>query len=123
VIIGVEQVAQVCHEANRAYCQSIGDFSQREWNAAPKWQQQSAIEGVKFHLQSLEAGVPPSPAASHESWLREKEREGWVYGPVKDIEAKTHPCMVPYTSLPLEQQLKDYIFAGIVEAFFLATPA
>jgi len=112
------QIASICHEANRAYCLSIGDESQPEWATAPDWQRVSAINGVRFHLTELRAGRPASPSASHESWLEEKRRDGWIYGPVKDPEKKQHPCFVPYEQLPFNQRLKDYIFSAIVQAFF-----
>lgn len=114
-------IAAVCHEANRAYCISLSDFSQLPWDAAPIWQKASALKGVEFHLSNLEAGIKPSPSASHDSWLEEKRKEGWTYGLVKDAEKKQHPCFVPYNELPVEQRLKDYIFAAIVEAFFKAS--
>lgn len=105
-------IAKVCHEANRAYCQALGDNSQPAWEEAPRWQQESAVAGVRFHLANPDAG----PEASHESWLAQKEADGWVYGEVKDPEAKTHPCMVPFSELPVEQQAKDFIFRSIVHA-------
>ena len=111
--IPVEVVAEVCHEANRCYCNSIGDFSQPLWEVAPEWQRVSAINGVSFHRANPDAG----PAASHESWLKEKEENGWKYGPVKDVEKKEHPCFVPYDELPAEQKRKDLIFTSIVHAF------
>lgn len=116
--IDVEQIATICHEANRAYCATLGDFSQPEWNSAPQWQRDSAIKGVEFHWKSLQRGAEPVPSASHESWLEEKRRDGWCFGPVKDPEKKTHPCFLPYTGLPVEQRMKDYIFAGIVKSIW-----
>lgn len=116
----IEQVARICHAANRAYCESIGDKSQLEWDEAPNWQKESAINGVKFHLTQLSAGITPKPSASHESWLKEKESEGWVYGAEKNPSLKQHPCFVPYDQLPLDQKMKDYIFSGIVAAFWKA---
>lgn len=107
----VEIIARTCHEANRAYCQAIGDNSQPSWNDAPEWQKESARNGVLFHLNG-EHG----PEASHESWLAEKRADGWKYGPVKNPETKEHPCFVPYSELPLEQKAKDYIFRAIVHA-------
>lgn len=112
-MINVMQVAAVCHEANRIYCQSIGDHSQPEWGDAPEWQRKSAVTGVEFHLANPDA----SASASHDSWLAEKERDGWKYGPVKDPEKKEHPCFVTYGALPVKQRLKDYIFRAIVHAF------
>ena len=105
--------ARICHEANRAYCLTLGDESQPSWEDAPDWQKESAVNGVQFHLDNPGAG----PAASHENWLQEKEAAGWTYGEVKDPEAKTHPCYLPYLELPVEQRLKDSLFIAIVDAF------
>jgi hypothetical protein len=113
-----EQIARIAHETNRAYCESIGDLSQLPWDAAPEWQQQSALSGVTFHLENLAAGVEPSPSASHDAWLKDKAEAGWTYGLVKDVERKRHPCFVPYDQLPAEQRMKDYLFAAICGAFF-----
>lgn len=111
-VFGVVAIAQIAHEANRAYCVSIGDHSQQEWDASPEWQRHSAIDGVVFHLENPEAG----DAASHDNWLRAKVKDGWVYGSVKDPDKKQHPCMVPFTALPPEQQKKDALFRAIVHA-------
>lgn len=110
--IDIDMTARICHEANRAYCAAIGDHSQPAWDDAPEWQRDSARNGVVFHFENPDDG----PAGSHENWMKVKEADGWVYGPVKDPEAKTHPCMVPYSELPREQRLKDYIFVAIVHA-------
>lgn len=112
----VHSIAQVAHEANRAYCLTLGDTSQLPWYDAPDWQRESAIKGVAFHLAEHAAGRTPSPSASHDSWLAEKRAAGWTYGPVKNPDAKQHPCFVPYDELPLEQQKKDALFGAIVNA-------
>jgi hypothetical protein len=111
-----EAIARLCHEVNRAYCLSIGDDSQPRWENAPEWQKKSAIIGVEFHLNN-----ETTPEQSHESWLKDKIADGWVYGEVKDPEKKTHPCMVPYDQLPVEQRTKDYLFKSIVDAHKQAT--
>jgi len=107
----VARIAKVCHEANRAYCYSLGDRSQPAWEAAPEWQRESARAGVIFHMTG-----DHGPEASHESWMAQKKAEGWTYGPVKNPERKEHPCMLPYIGLPLQQVSKDHIFRGIVHA-------
>ena len=108
----VERIARVAHEVNRAYCESLGDLSQQPWGLAPKWQRESARLGVYFHMANPDAG----PEASHESWASEKLANGWVYGPLKDPIAKTHPCLVPFNELPQEQQAKDFLFRAVVHA-------
>jgi hypothetical protein len=104
------EVAKICHEVNRAYCKALGDNSQVPWEEAPEWQKRSAVNGVLMHASNPDAG----PEATHVSWMCQKETEGWVYGDSKDAVALTHPCMVPFSELPVEQQAKDYIFKEIV---------
>lgn len=116
--MNIEQIAKIAHETNRSYCQSIGDDTQPTWELAPDWQKQSAIKGVEFHIGSHANGITPSPSASHESWLAEKEIAGWKYGTIKDPVKKEHPCFLPYDDLPLEQKMKDYLFGAIVATFY-----
>lgn len=117
----VEAIAKACHEANRAYCQSIGDNSQPAWDDAPQWQKDSAINGVKFHLANPNSG----PSASHDNWMREKVEAGWVYGPEKNPNANppTHPCLVPYDQLPEQQRHKDALFIETIHKMIDAMPA
>jgi len=105
-------IARVAHEVNRAYCESLGDHSQARWEDAPAWQKTSAEAGVLFIKQNPDA----LPSASHDSWLKQKSQEGWVYGPVKNVESKEHPCFVPYDELPTEQKTKDYLFGAVARS-------
>lgn len=102
----IEDVAETCHEINRTLCRRLGDNSQVPWGDAPDWQRKSAIGGVR----NIADGKVQRPKDSHESWLAEKEADGWVYGKDKDATNKTHPCMVSFDELPCEQQLKDVLF-------------
>ena len=108
-----EEIAKICHQANKAYCETLGDLSQVDWADAPEWQKESAILGVKFNFDNPEAPA----SASHDSWLNHKINTGWIYGEIKDVEKKQHPCCVLYEQLPREQQKKDYLFKAIVKTF------
>ena len=108
----IEDIAKVAHEVNKAYCEALGDASQVDWADAPDWQKESAMLGVKFHIENPNAG----PQASHESWMNQKVNDGWVYGAKKDADAKTHHCIVPFNDLPVEQQAKDFIFRQAVHS-------
>ena len=108
----IEAIASIAHATNKAYCETIRDFSQPNWSVAPKWQKDSAIDGVRHTLENPES----TPEDSHKTRLKLKESEGWVYGPVKDAKAKTHHCMVPYSKLPEEQRIKDALFQAVVRA-------
>ena len=116
----VVAIAKVCHEANRAWSDHLGDEPQPKWEDATDWQRSSTIHGVEFHWSALKYGAQTSPRQSHVNWLKEMEALGWKYGPVKDPEKREHPCFVPWEELPEAQRVKDYLFLSIVEAFFRA---
>ena len=105
-------IARVAHEINQAYCQALGDTSQLPWDDAPKWQQETVLAGVNYHINHPNA----TPQDSHESWLTHKLADGWRYGMIKDATLKLHPCMVPFSQLPVAQKAKDYIFKAVVWA-------
>ena len=107
----INLIARVCHQANKAWCESEGDNSQKDWVEAEQWQRDSAINGVKFRLDNPEA----APSAQHDSWSAEKITDGWKYGRIKDANKKEHPCLVPFEQLPLFQQKKDKLFGAIVD--------
>lgn len=111
-MLTIAQIAEVCYEANRAYCRAIGDNSQPPWEQAANWQRISNMNGVNFIEQNPQA----SASASHDSWLAEKTSSGWIFGKVKDPDKKEHPCCVPYDALPEEQKRKDYLFGAIVRS-------
>lgn len=119
--MNIQDIARICHEANRAYCKVHGNHSQVYWDKADEWQRRSAVVGVQFRLENP-TGTTES---QHSSWLESKQKEGWTYGPKYDAKAKTHPCMVPYKDLPTFQQAKDALFVGIVDALapYLNKPA
>jgi len=107
-----EEIAKVCHEANKAFCEALGDMSQKHWDEAEEWQRDSAVKGVLFAIDN-----PDAPASSqHDAWSADKFKDGWKFGPVKDAEKKEHPCLVPFEQLPLTQQAKDTLFKSVVSA-------
>ena len=108
--MNIDDIAETCHEANRALQRQYGEQVSPPWSASPAWVKESARAGV------LSAINGATPEELHQAWSDHKLAEGWVYGKEKDGIAKTHPCLVPYHELPLEQQAKDYVFAAIVRA-------
>lgn len=108
----ISEIAAVCHAVNRAYCQSIGDHSQVQWEFATPEIQTSMVRGVVAVLRDPEI----TPEELHQKWMEAKAEDGWHYGPIKDADKKTHPCMVAYSLLPSDQRTKDYLFRATVKA-------
>lgn len=49
----------------------------------------------------------------HDVWAAGRIREGWRYGPQRDDERKTHPCLVAFEDLPESE--KEYDRATAIE--------
>lgn len=107
----VTEIAQVVHEIQQAFCESLGDNSLPGWYEAGEMQR-NTINGVEFLLFNPEAGH----GASHEAWREDKIESGWTYGPVKDWDKKQHPSLVPFYVLPLIEQQKDVLFVQTVRS-------
>jgi hypothetical protein len=111
------EIAAVCHEANRRLTVIVQDVPvQPPWEDCGADMQASSVRGVEFALANPDA--PPS--AQHDAWMNERLGQGWRLGPVKNVETKEHPALVPYGQLPLGVQHKDALFKAIVAAL---TPA
>ncbi len=108
-----EEIAEVCHEAYRAYCASIGDNSQKSWKAITPRERSNTLDAIYWLLDNPKA----TGKKMHDAWVRNKKNCGWKYGPVKSEENKTHPCMVPYDKLGPRQKKKDDIFITITKGF------
>lgn len=109
----IDDIARVCHEANRVLQIVQDDPSipvSEPWLDLDEETKQSACVGVRGILDGNDA------RESHATWMQFKLDNGWTLGSVKDHEAKTHPLLVPYDQLPEEQQLKDHLFQAIVLA-------
>jgi len=105
-------IAKAVHAVNAAYSLALGDDSHKSWDETSEQIQNSAIAGVEFTLDNPDAPV----SAQHDAWTEHKLADGWVYGEEKSEELKTHPCLVPFNELPVEQQAKDFIFRAVVKS-------
>lgn len=55
------------------------------------------------------------PVAAHDSWWQAYIDLGWEYGPVRDVEKKQHPDMVPFEELGWEERIKDAVYIALNE--------
>jgi hypothetical protein len=97
----IEQIARMCHQTNKAWCELNGDNSQKSGTKHNNGKE-TAIKGVEFKLDNPDAGHD----AQHNAWMADKIADGWVYGEEKDEMLKTHHCIVAFEKLPEFQQKK-----------------
>lgn len=107
----IRQIAQVMHEAVRAWQKANGQASAPSWSRAPRWMKTSSAEAVTWRIANPDA--PPS--AQHDQWMAEKKAAGWRWGEVKDGVKKTHPLLVPYKKLPAVERQKDALVAAVID--------
>jgi hypothetical protein len=104
-------IATVAHAMNAAVQAALGQKVE-SWGSVPEEIRQSMIAGVTYNLDNPDV----TPEQGHEAWRKYRAAQGWVYGEIKDLEAKTHPNMVPFDELPIQERLKDHLFRAAVHA-------
>lgn len=57
--------------------------------------------------KELEALVEQMSKNVHEVWAETRIKQGWTYGPERNDELKTHPCLIPYEELPEDEKEYD----------------
>lgn len=117
----IEQIARMAHEVQRQWCRMLGDFSHGQWNEATESKRASAIARVEYAVEYKGPNWRESfrcydPRDQHDRWMLLKLRDGWRYGPIKDVVNKIHPCLLPWDDLPPEQRIKDIFFVEVVRA-------
>ena len=108
-----EDIARVCHEANRALTHLLQDVPMQPWwDEIDPDMRASVIKGVEYALEHVEA----TPEDMHRAWCDERRRQGWTYGETKDPIAKTHPALKDFADLPPGVRSKDAVFRAIIKA-------
>lgn len=110
----VIQIAEACHESNRAWCEQEGLTVAEPWEDLHLDQQSSVINGVFTVLDRPDI----SPGNMHAAWCEAKIAAGWTFAMAPtDYEAKTHANLVDYDALPEAERYKDISFIQTVRNF------
>lgn len=104
------KIARICHEAHKALCNALGEFGIESWGRLSRPRRDVCIGSVEAMIASPKV----TSEMSHQMWLDHMVSTGWKYGPEKNPDLKEHPCIVPFSELPIEQKKKDELFAAIV---------
>jgi hypothetical protein len=108
----IQRIAQVTHEAMRAWQKANGQAPAPPWSRAPKWMKEASVASVTWRINNPNA----TASAQHDQWMAQKTADGWKFGKTKDAKKKTHPMMTPYRSLPVFEQRKDALVNAVVDA-------
>lgn len=66
------------------------------------------VDTSDIHLtEDMEQLVEEIARNVHEVWAQSRLAQGWVYGPTRSDELKTHPCLIPYDDLPEAEKQYD----------------
>jgi len=135
-----EVMAQAVHEAYRReqiHNVAAEDPAMAEWrklNEGYKNSNRQQVDHIVEKLSMVNCEVVPAKGGDdrpelmpdeiemlarfeHGRWMVEKLANGWRYGPKKNMEKKTHPCLVPWHKLPPREQDKDYQAARKIPSF------
>jgi len=55
----------------------------------------------------LEALTEKLAENAHDNWAKQRMKDGWTYGPVRDDKARKHPDLIPYAELPESEKEYD----------------
>jgi hypothetical protein len=97
-----EQLAETFRRSNRDLAHSIG-AKLRRINCAIEPMADWDAPVFTFAPEELELLAQ----LEHERWSTDRLRDGWIYGPVRDVEKKTHPDLLPWDDLSETVREKD----------------
>lgn len=103
-------IVQVAYEINKAFCESLGDFSNKPWLEVSEEVLKSNSMLVAVVLKHPEI----TPEDIHNVWSLSRLTSGWTLGEEKDTIKKTHPSLKDFKDLSETERAKDFIFKQVV---------
>jgi len=104
--------AKAAHCAVQAINEAFGLYKLPQWMLCNDWYKASFTRNVEAYLYHA---YPVRKVHAH--WVRRMESQGWVVGETRCREQKTHPMLVSFNDLPIEEKLKLKQMRAVVMAF------
>lgn len=96
-----EDLARICHEAHLALRIGLNaSADDMHFDALPQWRKDMVTRQVRLFREGK------GPREVHQAWIETMTAQGWRYGTSRNLIQKTHPDMVPYDQLPVEEKAK-----------------
>ena len=105
------EVAKECHIANNNLMVANSEIPNPvDWNDLDTHTKHMNIESVKKIYDN------PNITAKdiHDEWMKNKIKDGWKYGDVKDANLKTHHLIIDFDQMNDIDKMKDQIFIDVV---------
>ncbi|KAA9156435.1 hypothetical protein FPZ12_027485 [Amycolatopsis acidicola] len=99
-LVNWDDLPETLREANRAQAGDIERKLELVGCAAVP-----SLEEAPFTFEPDE--IERLAVIEHERWMKERQADGWRYGPVRDNERKLHPDLRPWSQLGEEERQKD----------------
>jgi len=104
------EVARMVHQTDKAYCESIGDYSNKNWEQAEPADKKRMEDIVQFYTDNPLA----MDCSIHNVWIKAMVMDGWVKGDEFNPFTKTHPGIIKFEEIPFEQQVRATIIRRVI---------
>lgn len=104
------EVAAAAYTIVSALDLAMGRGARRPWEGQPELYKLEQTSCVRAHL----AGEYSCARDAHEDWSERRRQAGWTWGPLRDVERKYHPSLLPWRALPLDLTAKAELYRASV---------
>lgn len=108
----LERRAWFVYEAGRLQAIAVGALVPEPWSDREPTFRDQFLEVIEMMCGSNRQS---SPEELHDDWVKAYAAMGWVYGPQRDPERKTHPDLLPFNQLEPRERDKDAVFVALCE--------
>jgi len=104
-------IGKITHEAIRALCETMDDFSLAPWEHTEPWYQRVMVECVTFLFREQQ-----DVQKLHVYWCSQMTAGGWKYGLVYNEETKEHPNLKDFDQVSFEEGMKYSLMVAVALA-------